>query len=247
MKILDVEISRKGENDTYDDDENEFIIDVDRVKRFLNEYEVLNQIDHPNIIKTYGFFFGDAKHSPSILLEFCPSNLKKRIKKLQEEERISIIVEIASAMKKVHEEGIIHRDLKLENILLDDQNNVKLSDFGLCTLIENDTLTTSRTQMAGTLCYMAPELLNRSKNYDEKVDVYSFGVVLFLILNNGVFPEIGLLDVGAGKQADIPDCISDFSKHLIQMCWSFKPSDRPSFADICDMLDNENKYKLIKA
>lgn len=180
-------------------------------------------------MKTFGFFYGDSSHAPSILLEFCPSNLKKRVKKLTNRERVRVIIELSSAMESVHTAGIIHRDLKLENILLDKDNHVKLGDFGLCSFIEKDTEIMSYTQMVGTINYMAPELVKGRKDYNEKVDVYAFGVVVFMILTNGEKPDITIFDVGAGKKAPIPKSVSSFSKKLIEKCWSFEASERPSF------------------
>ena len=107
-----------------------------------------------------------------------------------------------------------------------------------------DSETMSRTQMAGTLMYMAPELVQGRTDYDEKVDVYAFGVVVFMILTKGEIPKISLYDVGAGKKADIPSSVSSFSRDLINKCWSYKASDRPSFAEICDTLKG-NESKLI--
>ena len=98
--------------------------------------------------------------------------------------------------------------------------------------------------MAGSLNYMAPELLQRKKNYDEKVDVYAFGVVVFLILTKGQYPDINIVEVGTGKQAPIPSSISKFSSKLIRDCWSFDSKDRPSFSEICGRL-NGNERKLI--
>ena len=241
LKVFDVKIRSKEE----EDDDDEVPVDYKSMKEFIREYEVLNALHHPNIITAYGFFFGDLEHQPAILLELCPCNLKKRIKKLQDHERVQIILEISSAMKAVHEEGLIHRDLKPENILLDKNNHVKLTDFGLCALIDSESQS-SRTQMAGTLSFMAPEIILRSKNYNEKIDIYSFGVVVYMILTKGQLPDIGLVEVGAGNQAEIPDTISQFSKELIQKCWSFKASDRPSFAEICEMLQNNLNSIVLK-
>lgn len=141
-------------------------------------------------------------------------------------------------MKEVHSVGIIHRDLKLENIF----NKIKVSDFGLCTLMTVDADNKSRTQMTGTIKYMAPELLLEQAHYDEKVDVYAFGVVVFQILTKGEFPKVSLGEVANGKKAEIPSSITKFSSELIDKCWSFKASDRPSFAEICEILKgNENK------
>lgn len=212
------------------------------MRRFVLEYESINHLDHPNIIKAFGISFGDSTHSPAILLEYCVSNLKKMIKKMSDSERVSAIVDISSAMKEVHSVGIIHRDLKLENILVDDKNKIKVSDFGLCTLMTTDDDTKSRTQMTGTLVYMAPELLEGRTDYDEKVDVYAFGVVVYQILMKGEFPNIGIADVIKGKKADIPSSICSFSRNLINKCWSYKASERPSFDEICNTLKgNENK------
>ena len=235
----------KDDDDEDDEEEEKVVINFKNAKRFLLEYESINQLDHANIIKAHGVSFGDSTHLQAILLEYCASNLKKKIKKLTISERICAIVDLSSAMKEVHSVGIIHRDLKLENILVDKNNKIKVSDFGLCTLMTHDSETMSRTQMTGTLKYMAPELLQEKTDYDEKVDVYAFGVVVFLILTKGEFPKVGMADVILGKKAEIPGSISEFSSNLINKCWSYKASDRPSFSEICDSLKG-NEDKLIK-
>ena len=75
----------KEENDDDDVEDEGFRIDVSKMKRFFQEFEVMKQINHKNIIKTYGFCTGDKTNSPSILLEYCPYNLKKMIKKLTDD------------------------------------------------------------------------------------------------------------------------------------------------------------------
>ena len=98
--------------------------------------------------------------------------------------------------------------------------------------------------MTGTLKYMAPELIQERTDYNEKVDVYAFGVVVYLILTKGEFPKISLHDVGNGKKAEIPSGITQFSSDLINKCWSYEASERPSFAEICQTLKG-NESKLI--
>ena len=208
MKIIKIEFCQKDDDDEIEDN---ISIDFDKIKRFFQEYEIMNQLNHPNIIKTFGYYFGDSKHKPFILLEFCPFNLKKCIKTINDNQRVTIIIEISDAMQHVHTAGVIHRDLKLENILLDADMHVKLSDFGISTLIKLESESMNRTQMSGTLPFMAPELILGHTDYDEKVDVYAFGVVLYLILNNGEYPKISIGEVANGKMAQIPQKITDYS------------------------------------
>lgn len=240
MKVINLEICR----DENDDEESHQNLDFKKMKKFFQEYEILIQLNHPNIIQTYGFCFGDENNKPFILLEYCPYNLSKIVKTLEKEEQISIIMEICDAMRYVHQAGIIHRDLKLENILLDNEKHVRISDFGISTLIKLESESMGRTQMTGTLRFMAPELILEKTDYDEKVDVYSFGIVVYLILTKGEYPKISIGDTANGKMAALPSTISQFSQDLIKKCWSFEAKNRPSFNEIYQLIQS-NKNKII--
>lgn len=215
-----------------------------RFKHFIGEYEILNNLSHPNIIETYGFFLGDNEHKPSILLEYCQYNLSQAIKKISEIEKITIIYEVSEAMMFVHMNNIIHRDLKPENILLDSFYHVKLSDFGISTLIEVEAQTTQqRTGGIGTVEFMAPELFDEHPEYDEKVDVYAFGILVYYILTGGQYPN-AIKAAFARKKITIPSTINDFSKRLIERCISVDPHRRPSFEEISKNI-KENNFLLI--
>ena len=238
LKQIDITLYQNGEQSN---NQSENDVDYDKEKQLLREYEVINKLDHPNIIKIYGIFFGDSTHLSSILLEYCPYTLKDRITLISDSKKVSIIIEVAFAMKEIHRVGIIHRDLKLENILLDEEDHAKVGDFGICTMIQLDQSKSSRTQMVGTLKYMAPEVLKESKDYNEKIDVYAFGIVVFLILTGGEFPNLTIEDVLNGKNVTIPNYFTQYAHELIQKCLSFKACDRPSFHEICGTLvRNEN-------
>ena len=213
------------------------------MKRLFQEYEILHLLNHFNIIRTYGFCFGDEEHSPSILLEFCPKNLNQAIIDMSDIEKVCCIFEICLGMEAVHAKNVIHRDLKPENILIDAYGHVKISDFGISCYVDIENQTNSKTAGIGTLKFMAPELLKESTHYDCKVDIYSFGVVIFFILT-GKLPSINIIDQGNGKKAAIPKKVNKISRELINKCWAADPIDRPSFTEIIEYIKS-NKFKLI--
>lgn len=212
------------------------------LRLFLGEYEILNMLNHPNILKTYGFYVNEKK-PPSILLEFCPMNLDDLInnKKITKVELVCTIYQIVEGMKFVHFNKIVHRDLKPSNILLTKDGTVKIADFGIAKLMSAEQQLT--TGGIGTQKFMAPEILNE-ENYNEKVDIYSFGVLVFSILNDGKLPTNKLRDICNGVKAEIPEKFTEFSKNLINSCWNFAPDDRPSFEEILNEIE-ANKYNLI--
>lgn len=202
-------------------------------KRFVNEYKVLNILNHPNIVKTYGFYYGNENYDPCILLEYCPNDLKTIKNELSKIDLVGIIYEIAYAMKYVHSANLIHRDLKPSNILLDENNHVKICDFGLATLIDfNEEIMKSRSCDTVTMNYVAPEVLC-NENYNEKVDVYSFGLILYSLLQKDLPDPISRIKT---KRVEIPKNANSFMSFLMMKCLSADSNDRPSFSKIEEMI-----------
>lgn len=218
--------------------------DIKSFQHFIGEYEIINMLHHPNIIKTFGIHMSSISIPPTILLEYCPTNLQTAIedKKFSNEQIVESIYQIAEGMKYIHFKNIIHRDLKPTNILIASDGTIKICDFGISKLISNDEKT--MTLGTGTLQYMAPEIINEEEYYDSKVDVYSFGIVLFFILSGGQLPKIKIFDIPKGKKAPIPPSFTEFSKQLINDCWNLEAKDRPSFKIILERLAT-NHYNLI--
>ena len=214
---------------------------ADSLRYFLNEYEIMNLLDHPNIIKTFGICLHTEKMPPSILIEFCVNNLDEVIKnKTFDNVQIAFtIYQIVEGMKYVHFKKIIHRDLKPTNILIATDGTIRISDFGISKLMSPE----EQNSIVGTQKFMAPEILNE-EDYDEKVDVYSFGVLAFFVLSGGQMPAIKMKDQMKGKKAEIPSTFTTFAKDLIDSCWNFDPDDRPSFSEICEQL-NEKCHMLL--
>lgn len=136
----------------------------------------------------------------------------------------------------IHENHIIHRDLKHENILINSSKHIKISDFGISALVDSYTQTTYSSGI-GTGIFMAPELFQQKSQYDYKVDVYAFGVILFFILTKGQFPEgtPGHLYI-----ASIPPSINPLSTSIIRRCWPFLPEEIPDFEEIIEIITSNN-------
>lgn len=212
---------------------------LDKMKKVMSIY---NQLNHPNIIKVIGCCYGDKHNPPSILVEYCPYTLKSIIKSLSNWEVIAIIFEITKAMKYAHQNGICHRDLRPENILLTSTKNVRISDFGVSVFMSLDMqksaiLETNKAE----LFFIAPELLSES-HYNESVDVFSFGSLLYYMLTKGSYPASK--DPSSGRMGPIPSSINHLSRKIIQSCWSLNPEQRPSFSDISALIV-QNEFRLI--
>lgn len=217
---------------------------VEKQRNFLGEYEKLNYLNHPNIIKTHGIFMSDEKNPLSILLEFCPTDISRAIKtdSLSPLELAKSIIQIAEAMRYVHAMQIIHRDIKPQNILIAQDGLIRVSDFGISKLMTTEEQSTAHG--VGTQRFMAPEILNEEK-YDQMVDVYSFGVLLYFMLSDGEMPKITVVQVGNGKKAPIPSNFTSFSQKLIDRCWNFDPKERPSFKEICTEIE-KNDFAVVE-
>lgn len=246
LKVIKKEICKEKSSSTnvWKEDENDASstvqYDTEKMENYIKEYKILGVLNHPNIIKAIGFYNGDQTHEPAILLEYCLFNLRDAVHHLEDYELICIVYEICTSMKYIHAQNIIHRDLKLENILINKDKHVKICDFGISAWLDSYTQTTY-THGIGTAIFMAPELFKKKGKYDNKVDVYAFGVVLYYILTKGDFPE-GVM--GHLNEAEIPSSINELSRNIIQSCWSPSPDDRPSFAEIIEEIE-KNDYKLV--
>ncbi|ERN02723.1 cysteine-rich receptor-like protein kinase 3 [Amborella trichopoda] len=159
------------------------------VDEFFNEVNLISDVQHKNLVK----LLGCSITGPESLLvyEYVPNKSLDNFlfdngnsPKLSWNTRCEIIVGVAEGLAYLHEESklrIIHRDIKLSNILLDENFNAKIADFGLARCFPQDKTHIS-TGIAGTLGYMAPEYIIRGK-LTEKADVYSFGVLIVEILS----------------------------------------------------------------
>ncbi|XP_074279059.1 LEAF RUST 10 DISEASE-RESISTANCE LOCUS RECEPTOR-LIKE PROTEIN KINASE-like 1.4 [Silene latifolia] len=168
---------------------------VKRMGQFMNEVQILARLRHDNLVTLYGC---TSKRSRDLLLvyEYIPNgtvadHLHGRLSvsnKIPWSIRLSIAVETAEALSFLHENDVIHRDVKTTNILLDNNFRVKVADFGLSRLFPNDVTHVS-TAPQGTPGYVDPEYY-QCYHLTEKSDVYSFGVVIMELISSKVAVDI---------------------------------------------------------
>ncbi|KAF4324407.1 hypothetical protein G195_002220 [Phytophthora kernoviae 00238/432] len=152
---------------------------------FEKEINILRGLHHPNIVRMIETF--EDQHHFYIIMELSPGGtmldrVKSRGKKFPENEVKEVMRTLASVVQYLHSRTICHRDLKLENILvqtLDSGGDIKLCDFGASTLYKNGA---SMRKVLGSVVYMAPEVLEG--NYKESCDLWSLGVIMYMLLTN---------------------------------------------------------------
>lgn len=160
--------------------------------RFRREIEIVSKLKHPNIIEVYGQY--EYESTPFIVMELLAGqNLSKHLgngTRFSVPEIIHIIKQLAEALNYVHNHGIIHRDLKPSNIFINEQNQLKLLDFGVALVMELSAIR-EETMIAGTFGYMSPEATGiLDKRIDERSDLYSLGVIFYHLIT-GVPPFKG--------------------------------------------------------
>ncbi|XP_022806599.1 U-box domain-containing protein 35-like [Stylophora pistillata] len=223
---------------------------------FLSETEILRKLSYPFIVKFYGAALRKEGNQLKAILvmELCKENLMKHIfddkSNIPGESSSSVTAtrdvigwakQISDALEYIHRQGIVHRDLKLENILLSLENVAKVADVG----VSKEAKAIMGT-MAGTPTYLAPEVM-KSCMYDYKADVYSFGIMLWEMW----YGKRALLDVG-GDVKEFYDKVLEGARpahvegskrpptglhYLMQHCWEKEPDNRPDAAKCHKMIN----------
>ena len=163
---------------------DELSIDEEFVNKFKSEATACKDIRHKNVVSAYDVVDEDNLHY--IVMEYIEGiTLNKFIKdkgKLSNEETINISLQIANGLSAAHKKGIIHRDIKPQNIVINKDNIVKITDFGIARAI---TSTTKNISVIGTVHYISPEQVRNTK-VDFRSDIYSFGCTMYEMITGEV-------------------------------------------------------------
>ncbi len=215
------------------------------------EISILKEISHPNIIKFIDKIYSNSKIY--LILEYAKGiTLKSYMKnqpnqKLNELKAKKIFTQLISALSYLHNKNICHRDIKLDNIIINDNLNIKIIDLGLGIHFQENIKLNS---FCGTPFFMAPEIYKKEFYYGPAVDIWSAGIVLYILLC-GKLPfksnnEKNLKQIICNGYIDFPNYLSFSVKDLIQKMLCINPGKRINCNQILKHLWMFNGFDLVE-
>ncbi|XP_075595037.1 tyrosine-protein kinase Fer-like isoform X3 [Balearica regulorum gibbericeps] len=216
--------------------------------KFLSEARILKQYDHPNIVKLIGVC--TQRQPIYIVMELISggdflSFLRKKKDELKTKQLVKFSLDAASGMAYLESKNCIHRDLAARNCLVDENNILKISDFGMSRQ-EDDGVYSSSGLKQIPIKWTAPEALNYGR-YTSESDVWSFGILLWETFSLGVCPYPGMMNQQAREQVEkgyrmsAPQKCPEEIYTIMQRCWAYKPENRPKFSEIQKELSSIKK------
>lgn len=213
--------------------------DPETVARFEREARAAARLSHPDVVAVYDQ--GVDGPRPFLVMEFVPgANLRQIVRdrgRLSVGEALAVMDHVLAALAAAHAAGLVHRDVKPENVLVTADGRVKVADFGLARAVSGTTVTKTGSDLLGTAAYLAPEQFERNA-VDERSDVYSAGVLMFELLTGSTPFEAdstyALLSRHASEDIPAPstraDGIPPQVDALVTWATSRDPQERPSDA-----------------
>jgi len=217
-------------------------------QQLVSEVNILRELRHPNIVRYYDRIIDKQNQKIWIVMEYCEGGdmlqtikkLKKEKGRLDEETVWKFFMQIVLALHEIHrrKEGkILHRDIKPANCFIDSSNNIKLGDFGLSKILNDDT--GFACTKVGTPYYMSPEQIDDNR-YNEKSDVWACGCLLYEMCSlNPPFEASNQLSLAikikSGKYENIPSVYSSELQRVIQWILTKDMNERPSVEELLNI------------
>ncbi|MEX2468599.1 MAG: protein kinase [Pseudohongiellaceae bacterium] len=209
---------------------NDLAMDQEARHRFQRESYIIARLNHANIIHVIdrGINGDDMPYFVMEYIEGIDLGTARKCRVMSHGEKIDIIIQVLKALSYAHRNNVIHRDIKPDNILIDDEGTVKILDFGIAQFYDeanNAGDCTATGTIMGTYNYMSPEQRESSDNVTAQSDIYSVGVVMYNLFTghmpNGRFPDPAELN------AEISPALND----LVLECLNPDPAQRPLSAE----------------
>ena len=214
----------------------ETLLDGKTVERFLNELKLARKIRHKNICQM--FDLGEDQDTHYITMEYIHGEdlkqLIRKVSRLSPGQAIGIARQVCEGLEEAHKLGVIHRDLKPQNIMIDEDGNARIMDFGIARSLSGKTLTGAGV-MIGTPEYMSPEQVD-GKETDQRSDIYSLGVILYEMVTGRVpFEGETALAIAMKHKGEAPNNPKELNPHI--------PDDLSGVILTCLEKDKAKRYQ----
>ncbi len=214
-------------------------LDSRGLEEFKTEFKNVRHLNHPNLLRPDHYDLSD--NNPYLIMAYCPSSLGTKIGEMSEAEAWKMVKDVSRGLMYLHEMDIVHRDIKPDNILQNEEGAYVISDFGLSQKMRSTLRRASarnnqnnKDSFAGTVGYMAPEMFSSKPEAVKATDVWALGATLYEAIT-GEMPFCGQGGVMELHGAELPDLPSNYSKALTDLmhrCLAKEPWDRPSAKEI---------------
>ena len=229
----------------------ELVGDPDLVTRFKREVRIARQIHHPNVVRIFEFGRTElaGKELYYMTMELLSGRDLKRHRARSVAEMLGLGIQICEGLEAAHRAGVIHRDVKPQNVFVDDSGRARVMDFGISRLVTLTGLTRG-SQFMGTPHYMSPEQVSGKKDIDHRSDIYSVGVLLYELATGRVpFEGKTPVEVALRHLQDLPAAprrinprLPNELERIILTCLSKEPDRRyASAAELGAELDRLSK------
>ena len=228
---------------------DEFLASEEFRRRFKNESKAIAVLSHPNIVKVYDVSYGDKLQY--IVMEYVEGiTLKEYIEQqgvISWKETVHFTTQILRALQHAHDKGIVHRDIKPQNIMLLENGTIKVTDFGIARFSRSETRTMTDTAI-GSVHYISPEQA-KGERTDARTDIYSVGVVMYEMLtgqlpfqsDNSVSVAIMQLQTDPVKPREINSSIPEGLEQITMRAMQKNPKDR--YQSAAEMILDLEEFK----
>lgn len=213
-------------------------LDARGLEEFKSEFKSVYNLHHPNLLRAD--YFDNIGDNPYLVMPYCPQSVGDMVGSLDEANLWRFIRDVASGLAYLHDNDIIHRDIKPDNILLDEQGNYVITDFGLSTKIRSTLRRASTRQMndshdqSGTISYMAPEMFMARPQVVKATDIWAFGATIYEVATGEApfFGQGGVMELHGAELPKLPDKYGKALQQLMVRCLAKDPWDRPTASEI---------------
>lgn len=213
-------------------------LDSRGLEEFKSEFKNVRHLNHPNLLRPD--YYDHSGNCPYLVMTYCPQTVGDKVGKMSEHEVWALIKDVSAGLEYLHKMDIVHRDIKPDNILKNDQGVYVISDFGLSQKMRSTLRRASarnndnKDPMSGTVGYMAPEMFSAKPNAVKATDIWALGATIYEVIT-GEMPFCGQGGVMELHGAELPDLPSNYGatlSNLMHRCLAKDAWDRPTAKEI---------------